>query len=132
MDLFGDALKRAKIAKNATLREMSKATGKSIGYLSDVLQKRKGPPDSETVEKLEKCLDVKDKSLLNIALKEREAKPSNLARRVKSRPLLAEALLRMEDMSDEDLEKVVDNLPGNYLLFKKTESRGRVDGAQGS
>jgi len=119
MDLFGDALKRAKIAKNATLREMSEATGKSIGYLSDVLQKRKGPPDSETVERLERCLDVKDKSLLNIALKERDGKPSNLARRVKSRPLLREALLRMEDMSDEDLEKVVDNLPGNYLLFTK-------------
>jgi transcriptional regulator with XRE-family HTH domain len=98
---------------------MSKVTGKSIGYLSDVLQKRKGPPDSETVEKLESFLDIKDKSLLHIALKERETKPSNLARRVKSRPLLAEALLRMEDMSDEDLEKVIDNLPGNYLLFKR-------------
>lgn len=121
MILFGDALKEAKIAKNATLREMSEFTGKSIGYLSDVLQKRKGPPDFETIEKLERFLDVPNHALLNIALKERELKPSNLARRVKKRPLLREALLRMEDMSDEDLEKVVDNLPGNYLLFKRSK-----------
>lgn len=124
MTLFGDALKRAKIAKNVTLRELSGVTGKSIGYLSDVLQKRKGPPDLETIAKLEKFLDIKDHSLMNIALKERETKPSNLARRVRSRPLLREALLRMEDMSDEDLERIINDLPGNYLLF----TRPRVGG----
>src|SRR6266705_680101 len=111
MDLFGDVFKRAKLAKKATLRELAEFTGKSIGYLSDVLQKRKGPPDLETVTKIEKFLGVKDHSLLHAAARERAAKPSNLARRVKSRPLLREALLRMEDMSNEELEKIVDQLP---------------------
>lgn len=132
MIFFGDALKREKIAKNVTLREMAIVTGKSIGYLSDVLQKRKGPPDSETIERLEELLGIKDKSLLQIALKERETKPSNLARRMKSRPRLQEALLRMEHMSDEDLEKVIEELPGNYLLFKQMKVEEGENGAKGS
>jgi len=132
MAYFGDALKQEKIAKNVTLREMAKATGKSIGYLSDVLQKRKGPPDPETIERLERLLDIKDKSLLRIARKEREKSPYNLARRLKSRPLLREALLRMDEVSDEELERIIDELPGNYLLFKQTKVEEGENGAKGS
>ncbi len=132
MVYFGDALKQEKIAKNKTLREMARVTGKSIGYLSDVLQKRKGPPDTETIELLEGLLDIKDKSLLRIARKEREKSPSNLARRLKSRPLLQEALLRMDNVSDEDLERIIEELPGNYLLFKKRKVEEGEDGAKGS
>jgi transcriptional regulator with XRE-family HTH domain len=117
MELFADAFKKAKAAKNATLREISDATGKSIGYLSDVLHKRKGAPDLETVAKIEDCLDVKDHRLMAAARNERFSKPSNLARRVKARPILAEALMRMEDMSDDEVERVLSELPGNYLLF---------------
>jgi transcriptional regulator with XRE-family HTH domain len=118
MELFADAFRKAKAAKNATLREISDATGKSIGYLSDVLHKRKGAPDLEIVAKIERCLDIKDHRLMASAKNERLAKPSNLARRVKARPILAEALMRMEDMSDEELGRVLSELPGNYLLFE--------------
>ena len=119
MSLFADAFKEAKLAKKATLREIAHFTGKSIGYLSDVLQKRKGPPDVSVVLRIEEFLGVKNHSLVLAAQRERQANPANLARKIKSRPLLKEALLRMEDLTEEELEEVVNNLPGTYLSFKE-------------
>jgi len=115
--MFADAFKKAKEARNATLREISEATGKSIGYLSDVLHRRKGAPDLDTVAKIEDCLDIKDHHLIVAARNEHKAKPTNVAQRVKARPILAEVLMRMEDMSDEEVERFIESLPGNYLLF---------------
>lgn len=115
--MFADEFKKAKEAKNATLREISEATGKSIGYLSDVLHGRKSAPDLDTVAKIEDCLDVKDHRLIAAARHVHRARPTNVAQKVKARPILAEVLMRMEDMSDEEVEKFIGTLPGNYLLF---------------
>jgi transcriptional regulator with XRE-family HTH domain len=106
MEDFGDAFRKAKAAKRATLRELSKFTGKSIGYLSDVLHKRKGPPDLEAVAKMEQCLGIKDSHLLIIAKQQRFARPGDLMRRVNSRPKLREALLRIENLSDDELDEL--------------------------
>jgi transcriptional regulator with XRE-family HTH domain len=104
MEDFGDAFQKAKAAKRVTLRELADFTGKSIGYLSDVLRKRKGPPDLETVGRIERFLDVRNSHLLTIARNERAARPTDLVRRVNSRPKLREALLRIENLTDEQLD----------------------------
>ena len=106
MEDFGDAFQKAKLAKGATLRELSKFTGKSIGYLSDVLHKRKGAPDLETVGRIEECLEVRDNRLLLIAKQQRSARSSDLIRRVAQRPKLREALLRIERLSDDQLDEL--------------------------
>jgi transcriptional regulator with XRE-family HTH domain len=106
MEDFGDAFKKAKAAKRATLRELAKFTGKSIGYLSDVLHKRKDPPELETVARMEQCLDVKDNHLLILAKQQRSARPGDLIRRITSRPKLREALLRIENLSDDELDEL--------------------------
>jgi len=115
MEDFGDAFKRAKAAKRATLRELSKFTGKSIGYLSDVLQKRKGAPDLETVGRIEECLEIRDNRLLILAKQQRAARPTDLIRRVTSRPKLREALLRIENLSDQELDELDDVLKRNII-----------------
>ncbi len=116
MEDFGDAFRKAKLAKRATLRDLSKFTGKSIGYLSDVLHKRKGPPDLETVGRMEQCLDVKDNRLLILAKQQRSARPVDLIRRVTSRPKLREALLRIENLSDEQLDELDDVLKKRNII----------------
>lgn len=115
MEDFADAFKRAKAAKRATLRELSKFTGKSIGYLSDVLHKRKGAPDLETVGRIEECLDVRDNQLLLLAKKQRSQRASDLIRRVNLRPKLREALLRIENLSDDQLDELDDVLKRNII-----------------
>ena len=104
MEDFGDAFQKAKAVKRATLRELSKFTGKSIGYLSDVLHKRKGAPDLETVGRIEQCLEVRDNRLLILAKQQRSARSVDLIRRVSQRPKLREALLRIESLSDDELD----------------------------
>ncbi len=71
MKNFGEALRKARVAERITLRQLSKFTDKSIGYLSDIEQGRRRPPDLETVNKMEELLGVEDGSLVSMASKVR-------------------------------------------------------------
>ena len=116
MEQFSDALRKAKAAKRKTLRDLSEFTGKSIGYLSDVLHNRKHPPDLETVAKIEECLEIRDGHLVMLARAHRSKRPADLMRRVTSRPKLREAMLRIENLSDDQLDQLDDVLrKGNFL-----------------
>ncbi len=120
MESFGDAFKKARIAKNKTLREVGERTGKSIGYLSDVQYGRKGAPDLETVRKIEALLGIRDKSLVILAAKSRDSRPSDVARRVLMRPKLAELLMRMEDRTDEEIEQLLATFPQEQEISDAT------------
>ena len=92
-----------------TLRELSEYLDKSIGYLSDIEQDRKAPPDLDTVEKIELFLSIKDNYLLNLAVKQRKQRPVNVAQRIKMRPILTEVLLRADELfDDEELKQLLD------------------------
>ena len=119
MKTFGEALKKARVAKRMTLRELSEYLGKSIGYLSDIEQSRKGPPDLETVRKIEECLGVRDHSLANFASKLRSRIPPDLARRIQMRPQLSELLLRADDLSDEDIKDLISEARLKSALKRK-------------
>lgn len=107
---FGNALKKARMAKAITIREVSGYIKKSIGYISDVEHERKQPPDLETVRKMEEFLGVKDGMLVNLAAKTRKKMPLNLSQRLKARPLLSEVLLRADNLTDEEIKKVIAQL----------------------
>jgi transcriptional regulator with XRE-family HTH domain len=107
METFGDALKKARVAKRFTLREVGRYIGKSVSYLSDIEQDRKGPPDVETVRKIEEFLGMTDNPLVILASKLRNKVPQDITQRIQRRPQLAELLTRTDDLSDQDLEELI-------------------------
>jgi transcriptional regulator with XRE-family HTH domain len=119
MKTFGEAFKKARVAKRVTLREISEHIGKSIGYLSDIEQGRKGPPDLEMVRKIEVRLGIEDHSLANLASKLRSRVPPDLTRRIQMRPQLSELLLRADDLSDEDIKDLISEAKLKSALKRK-------------
>ena len=107
---FGEALKKARLAKRKTISEVSAHVKKSISYISDVEHERKLPPDSETVRKIEDFLGVGNGNLERIASEARKKAPSSLSQRLQARPLLSELLLRADNMSDEEIKDWISKL----------------------
>lgn len=107
MNEFGRLFRDKRVAKRITLREISEAVGKSIGYLSDIEHGRKGPPDLETVKRIEETLGINDHSLLTVASKLRSNIPAEITQRIQMRPRLAEMLLRADKLSDEELDDLI-------------------------
>lgn len=107
MSEFGIALKEARIEVKKTLRDVAAYIKLSIGYLSDIEQGRKSPPDLETVRKLQNFLRVSDDKLLKLALEERTKMPSEVVHQIQNRPRLSELFFRAKDLSDEELEDLI-------------------------
>ena len=120
MESFGEVFGRIRRERRVTLREVAEYVGKSIGYLSDVEHGRKTPPDLDVVAKVEEILRVTDGTLLNLARQARAQRPTDLVRKLRARPLLAEMLLRAEGLPDDELREEIQRL---------TE-RGREDGSK--
>lgn len=106
MQNFGVSFRAARAKSRKTLREVSEYVGKSIGYLSDVEQGRKGPPTIDVVEKIEQILGIKDSSLVSLATHIRKTFPE-IVQQIQTRPKLSAVLLRAEQMSDEELEELL-------------------------
>jgi transcriptional regulator with XRE-family HTH domain len=111
MRSFGEALKAARVAKMKTLRELGAHVGFSVGYISDIEHGRKGPPDLETVRKMQEYLGVMDNSLINIASRLRTRIPVEITQLIQNKPHLSEILTRLGDLSDEEYEEWVSKLP---------------------
>jgi transcriptional regulator with XRE-family HTH domain len=103
MSDFGPALKKARKNANKKLRDIADHLGKSVGYISDIEQKRKAPPDLETVAELQKFLQIEDNHLIELATEARIKRPSEVVQKIQERPRLSELYFRVKDMSDEDL-----------------------------
>lgn len=108
---FGDALKAKRTAAKKKLRETSEATGLSVGYLSDIEQGRKGPPDVEVIRKLQDFLGISDDELMKLAERERTKMPSKMLQSLQAKPKLNDLFFRLKDLSDEDLEIFIKQLP---------------------
>jgi transcriptional regulator with XRE-family HTH domain len=105
---FGIALKEARKEARKKLRETAEFTGLSISYLSDIEQGRKSPPDLETVRKLQDFLRVKGDKLLTIASKARTKMPTEVVQQIQNRPRLSELFFRAKNLTDEELEDLID------------------------
>lgn len=108
MNEFGETLKQARIEAKKTLRETGAFVGLSIGYLSDIEQGRKNPPDLETVRKLQEFLRVKNDDLITLAADARTQRPTEVIQRLQQRTRLSELFFRAKDLSDERLEELID------------------------
>lgn len=113
MKTFGQELKRIRRSRKITLRELGEYIGKSIGYLSDIEQDRKGPPSLALVEKMERYLDIKNNYLIKLAANDRKRRPINVVEKIRNRPILTEVLLRADELLDDeqlhDLLKSIEN-----------------------
>lgn len=107
MNEFGDALKEARIKAKKKLRETALWVNLSIGYLSDIEQGRKNPPDLETVRKLQDFLRVEGDKLVTLASEARTKRPTEVAQHIQKRPRLSELFLRAKNLSDEELEELI-------------------------
>ena len=107
MNEFGTTLKKARIKVKKKLREVSEHINLSIGYLSDIEQGRKAPPDLEIVKEIQKYLSVSDDRLLVLAEKARTTRPSEVAQNIHDRPTLSDLFFHVKDMSEEELEKLI-------------------------
>lgn len=107
---FGKRWKDGRTAQRMTLREVSEALGLSVSYLSDIEQGRRSAPDLETVHRYEQLVNITDRSLVSLAQSLRSKLPANLIESLKTRPLLADLLFRYEELTDEELQKKVNEL----------------------
>lgn len=107
MNEFGDALKEARIKARKKLRETAEHIGLSIGYLSDIEQGRKSPPDLETVRKLQDFLRFEGDKLVTLASEARTKRPAEIVQHIQKRPRLTDLFMRAKNMSDEELEKLI-------------------------
>lgn len=121
MDNFGDALRKARISKRATLREVGEFIGKSIGYISDIEHNRKRPPDLETVGKIEDFLGIEDGSLLKLAKIIRKRVKTSLPQRLKMNPKLSTVLLRAENLPEDKKDAAMDKLLETLKQFEEDQ-----------
>ena len=110
MNEFGIALKKARIEAKKKLRDLSEFMKLSIGYLSDIEQGRKAPPDLEIVRKMQEYLSVADGLLATLAEKARTRRPTEVAQQIQERPQLSELFFRVKDMSEEDLKQLINKV----------------------
>jgi transcriptional regulator with XRE-family HTH domain len=108
MNGFGKALKEARLKAKKTLREAGDHVGLSVGYISDIEQGRKSAPDLETVRKLQDYLRVDDDELVILASEARTKRPTEIMHHLQSRPKLSELFMRARNLSDEQLEKLIE------------------------
>jgi transcriptional regulator with XRE-family HTH domain len=108
MSGFGKALKEARLKAKKTLREAGDHVGLSVGYISDIEQGRKSAPDLETVRKLQDYLRVDDDALVILASEARTKRPTEIMQHLQSRPKLSELFMRARNLSDEQLEKLIE------------------------
>jgi transcriptional regulator with XRE-family HTH domain len=107
MNEFGNTLKEARIKARKKLRETAEYIDLSIGYLSDIEQGRKSPPDLETVRKLQDFLRVDGDKLISLASEARTKRPAEIVQHIQKRPRLTDLFMRAKNMSDEELEKLI-------------------------
>jgi transcriptional regulator with XRE-family HTH domain len=108
MNEFGKALKEARLRAKKTLREAGDYVGLSVGYMSDIEQGRKGAPDLETVRKLQDFLRVDNDALVVLASEARTKRPTEIVQHIQNRPRLSELFMRARNLSDEELEELIE------------------------
>jgi cytoskeletal protein RodZ len=110
MKAFGNTWKAARVAKRLTLRRVSEHLNLSIGYLSDIEQSRKGPPDLEIVRKYEELVGIEDQSLITLASKLKTKVRPDITQSLQTRPKLNEVMFRVKDLPDDELDEIIENL----------------------
>ncbi len=116
MNRFAIAFRKARLNSDKTFRQIKEQIGFSIGYLSDIENGKRNPPDISIVEKFEHIFDITDNHLVKLARKERIKNPTSIVNNLmKSQPQkIQEVLFRIDalpdEKQDEELNKILDGL----------------------
>jgi transcriptional regulator with XRE-family HTH domain len=110
MDAFGKAWKQHRVTKRLTLRTISEKLGLSIGYLSDIEQGRKGPPDLDVVRKFEQLVGINDHSLVTLASQLKTKIRQDFTYSLQTRPILSELMFRVQDLPDKEIDDIIADL----------------------
>jgi transcriptional regulator with XRE-family HTH domain len=108
---FAKALREARLGAKKKLRETAKSVALSKGYISDIEQGRKSLPDLETVRRLQSFPGVGDDRLAVLASEVRAQRPAEIVYYIQQRPRLCTLFLRTKNMSDEELDDLLSNIP---------------------
>ena len=114
MESFGKTLKKYRSEKRITLRDLHRTVGLSIGYLSDIEHDRRNPPEITNVIKIEDALGIASGILVTIARNMKKAS-ADFNERIRVKPKLAELLLRAEDLTNEELEDIINKMENKKL-----------------
>lgn len=115
---FGELLREARTTQKKMLKEVGEHVKKSVTYLSDLEHGRKGAPDPATVARIEQFLLIRDGRLAKAASMERWSLPQSIMRKTQRRHVMAEVLLRANQMTDEQIRK----------MWLTSDERGEEDG----
>jgi transcriptional regulator with XRE-family HTH domain len=110
MNKFATAFRKARLNSDKTFRQISEKIGLSIGYLSDIENSKRNPPELSIVEKIEEFFDVTDNHLTNLARKERVANPISIGNLMKSQPKLQEVMYRIDALPDDEQNEKLDEI----------------------
>jgi transcriptional regulator with XRE-family HTH domain len=110
MNKFAIAFRAARLESGKKFREIADFTRLSIGYLSDIDNGRRNPPEIPVVKEIEKLFGITDGHLVKLAREERASLRTNLGSLIKSKPLLEELLLRGDELSDNDLKDIISQM----------------------
>lgn len=107
---FGQTLKEARKRKEKTLKEVGKAAGLSLSYVSDIEQGRRKAPAEDVVRKIEEFLEINDGSLIKAAQAEANIR-SEVRTLLRKRPELNMSLLRAaDDCTEEEINELIDEM----------------------
>lgn len=109
---FAEAFRSARRERRITLRKLGDFLNLSIGYLSDLEHERKDPPKLEIVAKIEQFLNITDGSLLLLANESRKKNQTryNMVNKLRTDPKLSTILMRAEQLSDEEKDRLIESL----------------------
>ncbi len=110
MNKFAIAFRKARLNSDKTFRQIKEYIGLSIGYLSDIENGKRNPPEISIVEQIENFFGITDNHLVKLAKKERVTNPNTIGHLIKSKPKLQEALFRIDALSDEKLDSILEEL----------------------
>jgi transcriptional regulator with XRE-family HTH domain len=113
MSDFADAFKKARLNSGKTFRQIVHKVGLSIGFWSDLENRKRTPPEISVVEELEKFLGVTDGHLAKLARKARAKNPSSIGHLMKLKPEMQEVLYRMEALPENEFNAILEELRKN-------------------
>lgn len=110
MGKYAEAFRKERLKNEITLRQINAILGLSIGFLSDMENGKKNPPEISIVRKFEEIFGITDGYLVRLAKEERVTIPSTIGQMIRFRPELQEVLLRAEALGEDDFNDFLNSL----------------------
>jgi len=99
---FGPTVKRLRLEKGMSQKELAEAVGIDFGYLSNIERGRVNPPSGKVVLRIAKELGVDEDELLVLARRV----PSDIEPIITEGPHIPAVLRRAKGLSEQDWKKI--------------------------